>query len=545
MRNKPTIQELALKLYSHLANRFPICCASDEFIFFPQALGSAGDRCSWDDLSPDAVKDSVQYLQDFQCQAGVSQGPVNDRDKALASLLVWVARTLEEQFTIVRTHATQPTFLLTVATVGLIQALESGRKDIWVERLRNLPLFLGGAFESLSGVPELYRDLGMEMADGIAGWLRRLEAGPLTDRAGEAVLNFAARLSRLPVRTDFHLEKDILERVVRQHTGSGLTIKEALGHLEDEISMVSYGLGIEAGRLGHGSDWRSAFSDIPGDAVPEGGKKELLSIEIGRLKDHCRRHGFKGLSHVEPDRLKLEYLPSSLDSIRAADSYNAIPGHPFPGGVFYIYGGGCLGTASGQVHPVYRMTAAHETYPGHHLLDLNRWNHSEAALRPIEYPLFYEGWACYGEGLMIDTCAFDRPCDNLILLRRRLRHAVRGKIDLLLHSGQMGQTEAAAELVSAGFARDRALETVRKYALRPAYQMCYTTGRRRFQRLFDSFAQGDITRFVNTVLSHGELLFEDLERVLNSSGEGEGEKRGGKAVPSERNGETVYRRNGE
>jgi hypothetical protein len=81
----------------------------------------------------------------------------------------------------------------------------------------------------------------------------------------------------------------------------------------------------------------------------------------------------------------------------------------------------------------------------------------------------------------------------------------------------MGQTEAAAELVSAGFARDRALETVRKYALRPAYQMCYTIGRRRFQRLFDSFAQGDVTRFVSTVLSHGELLLEDLERVLKET----------------------------
>jgi len=517
MYKNPTIQELASTLYSHLASRFPICCASDEFIFFPQALGSAGDRWSWDDLSPDAVKDSIQYLQEFQRQAGIFQSSENTRDKVLASLLVWVARTLEEQFAIVRTHATQPTFLLTVATVGLIQALESGRKEVWVERLRNLPLFLDSAFESLSGVPELYRDLGMEMAAGIAGWLRRFEAEPLTDRAGEAVVSFASRLSGLPVLTDFHLEKDVLERVVSQHTGSGLSIKEALGNLEDEISMVSYGLGIEAGKLGHGSDWRSAFAGIPGDVVPEGGKKELLSIEIGRLRDHCRRHGFKGTGHGEPDRLQLEYLPSSLDSIRAADSYNAIPGHPFPGGVFYIYGGGSLGTASGQVHPVYRMTAAHEAYPGHHLLDLNRWNNPEVSLRSIEYPLFYEGWACYGEGLMLDTGAFDRPCDSLILLRRRLRHAVRGKIDLLLHSGQMGQTEAAAELVSAGFARDRALETVRKYALRPAYQMCYTIGRRRFQRLFDSFAQGDVTRFVSTVLSHGELLLEDLERVLKET----------------------------
>jgi hypothetical protein len=328
-------------------------------------------------------------------------------------------------------------------------------------------------------------------------------------------------LSSLPVRRDFRLDPDILERVVARHTGSGLTIKEALGHLEDEIAVARRGLCAEAGKLGHGGDWKAAFSTIPKDAIPEGGKKELLSLEIGRLRDHCRRHGFKVCGQGEPDRLKLEYLPSSLNSIRAADSYSALPGHPFQGGVFYIYGGGSLGSSSGSIHPVYRMTAAHEAYPGHHLLDLNRWNHPEAALRPVEYPLFYEGWACFGEGLMLDTGAFDRPFDSLILLRRRLRHAVRGKVDLMLHSGQMRPAEAAAELVSAGFSRDRALETLRKYALRPAYQMCYTVGRRHFQRLFDCPGQGDAAGFVNTVLSHGELLFGDLEKILKSPGEGE------------------------
>jgi hypothetical protein len=35
-----------------------------------------------------------------------------------------------------------------------------------------------------------------------------------------------------------------------------------------------------------------------------------------------------------------------------------------------------------------------------------------------------------------------------------------------------------------------------------------------------------VSGFVNTVLDHGEVLFEDLERVLKSSGEGEGEHGG-------------------
>ena len=84
----------------------------------------------------------------------------------------------------------------------------------------------------------------------------------------------------------------------------------------------------------------------------------------------------------------------------------------------------------------------------------------------------------------------------------------------MLHSGEMGLEGAAAELMAAGFSRNRASSTVRKYALRPAYQMCYTIGRRRFQRLFDLYGQEDAAGFVNTVLTQGEILFEDMEHVL-------------------------------
>ena len=514
MEKHSSIQELVFELYSHLAATFPVCCASDEFVFFPQAIGPVEGKYHWDDLSPEAVKESVYHLREFQRLAAILQSTANQKDQPLTSLLIWVARTLEEQFTIVRTHATQPTFALSVATVGLIQALQSENKRAWTMRLQGLPLFLDRAFESLSDVPELYRDHGVEMANGISRWLQCFESDSFIDCAGEAVVSYAARLSRLPVRKVWRLEEDLLERVVGEHTGSGLTIKEALGVLEDEITTVKGKLCAESGKLGHGSNWRSAFLSIPSDSIPEGGKKELLKLEINRLRDHCRSFGFMELRQEERGKLRIEYLPSSLDSIRATDSYNAAPGHPFQGGVFYIYGGGSLGTSSDSVHPVYRMTAAHETYPGHHLLDLCRWNHPEAALRPIEYPLFYEGWACYGEELMRDTGALDRPCDSLILLWRRLRHAVRGKVDLLLHSGKMEWPEAAEELVSVGFSSERALGTVQKYALRPAYQMCYTVGHRYFQRLYNSYGQGDVTNFVNSVLSCGELLFEDLERII-------------------------------
>lgn len=517
MLNSSPLQDLAQELYAFLARRFPICCWSDEFVFFPQAVEGMTDWSLWDDLSPGSVEDAVSSLRLFRGRMGEFRSYVDDvpcAEGALASVLAWVTQTLEEQFTLVRTHATQPTFALTVATVGLVQALQSGEKKAWAQRLHTLPGFLERAFESLSAVPELYRDLGAEMAVGVARWLGSFGPKTLTGPALEAIGNFTDGLSRLPVKKEFGLAPDLFERVVNSHAGSSLTSREALCELEDEAAFTRQLLMEEAGKLGYGSDWESGYSAIAGEPVPVEGREGLLCLEIDRLRDHCCRHGFLGENQLEHDRLSIELLPPSLASIRTADSYNARPGHPPQGGVFYIFGGGSLGSSAGSIHPVYRMTAAHETYPGHHLLDLFRWNNPHPALRSIEYPLFYEGWACFGEDLMLHTGAFDRHYDRLILLRRRFRHAVRGKVDLMLHSGGIGLDEAARELMMAGFTARRAADTVRKYALRPAYQMCYTVGRRRFQRLFDSYGQGDVPGFVNTVFTQGEVLFEDLERVL-------------------------------
>ncbi len=517
MEETSPIHSLTQELYSFLASRFPICCWSDEFVFFPQAICNKTDWSLWDDLSPGSMEDAVSRLRWFrgrltEFRDSGDEDPGGER--TLASVVEWVTRNLEEQFTLVKTHATQPTFALTVATVGLIQALQSGEGEAFSQRLRTLPLFLGKAFESLSAVPELYRDLGMAMAGDLARWMRSFETETLTGPALESVRNYADKLSRMPVNGEFNLTPDLLEMVVKRHTGSALTLSEALRELEDEAFITRELLIEEAGKLGYGSDWRSCYSAIAGEPVSKDGRKGLLRQEINRLRDHCLRYGLMDNNRLEHDVLSIETLPSSLASVRAADSYNARPGYPFGGGVFYIFGGGSLGDSTGPVHPVYRMTAAHEVYPGHHLLDLLRWSNPQPALRPIEYPLYYEGWACFGEDLMLSTGAFDREYDRLILQLRRHRHALRGRTDLLLHSGVYNLNQAAEGLELAGYSRKRAINTVRKYALRPAYQMCYTIGRRRFQRLFDSYGQGDVPGFVNTIFTHGEVLFEDLERIL-------------------------------
>ncbi len=529
MEKTSHLQDLAQEIYSFLARRFPVCCWSDEFVFFPQAVENMTDWSNWDDFSPDSVDETVSVLRDFSSrinQPGDQELERGAIKTPVSRLMDWVLRTLEEQLTEVRTHAAQPTFILTVASVGIVQALQSGEEEALKARLSNLPPFLEKACRSLAHVPGLYRDLGLEMARDLAQWLRLVGPEALIAPSLKAIDDFSRNLAGISAMENFRLEPDLFGKVVSEHTGSGLDLEEAILELEDEAEVAGKLLTEEARKLGYSGDWESLFKSIPGDPVPAGGKKELLGREIRRLMGHCIREGFIPDEPSGLGNLTVEPLPRALSSVRAADSYNARPGNPFQGGNFYIFEGGSLGEESEAIHPVFRMTVAHEVYPGHHLLDCFRWNNPDPLLRPVEYPLYYEGWACFGEDLMFQAGAFERSHDRLILLRRRFRHALRGRVDLMLHSGKMGIKDAVGDLVLGGFSSSRAFDMARKYALRPAYQMCYTIGRRQFQQLFESYGQKDIPGFVNTVLSSGELLFKDLEKVLQQTmGQGDTEKR--------------------
>jgi uncharacterized protein (DUF885 family) len=292
--------------------------------------------------------------------------------------------------------------------------------------------------------------------------------------------------------------------------------------LEEEANEMLSVMEKEARILGYGSDWKEALSSISHEPLPGDGKTGLIEREIERLRSHCVTVGITHSAELGSEtggetgkgELEIVDLPGSLQSVRTADSYNAKPGHPFSGGTFFIYGGSGLGTSVGTINPAYRMTAAHEAYPGHHLLDMSRWNNPDPVRRPVEYPLFYEGWACFAEDLMLLTGAFERPYDTLMLAMRRYRHAVRGKADLMLQTGNADIKGTAAILAGIGLSKKRAMDTARKYALRPGYQLCYTVGRRRFSDLLASSAGGRIPEFAQTVLLEGEIGFGDLEHIL-------------------------------
>ena len=113
---------------------------------------------------------------------------------------------------------------------------------------------------------------------------------------------------------------------------------------------------------------------------------------------------------------------------------------------------------------------------------------------------------------------FQEPADRLVLARRHLWRALRGRVDLALQTGKMDLSEAASCLTRAGMPEKQAASAVRKYALNPGYQLCYTIGLRAFRNLFEKYGKQDAQGFVAKVLAQGQVGFDDLERILAAGG---------------------------
>lgn len=515
--------------FDYLGKSFPVCCASDEFPYFPQVVAPAGAWSGWDDFAPDRIGDVTGRLSSAETEAGLLRGASDREEREDAAVLCRVLRTLREQLVEVRFHETQPTFHLTVLCTGLAAALRAGDRGAWADRVRTAPAFLARARESLVGMPRLFRDLGLAMAGDAGAWLMSLDAGgedlsPLLS----ALARFGDFLKGAPVSERFLLPPGAFDRIVREHAGCGVGPDEVRAVLAEEIRETEGIMdGICAGRF-PGRSWQEAvrtlpFPDVSGDAL-----LETYAEEIDGLLRHCIRTGIVPEDLPGTSPVSVSAVPPYLRAIRAASSYSFTPGRGGGTGTFYVVP--AAGTPEGNHEDPadFRMLAAHETWPGHHLLDSRRWLHPSAVRRAVELPLFYEGWACFAEELMRFTGYFAGPDDLLLLAKRRHRRAVRGLVDLELQTGRRDPDSAAGLLSATGVPPPAAAAAAAKYALRPGYQVCYTFGLRRFLDLYARYGAGREGWFAGTVLSCGETGFDLVEAALRrASGTSGGRDRPG------------------
>ena len=507
-----------------LASTFPVACASDEFFYFPQVRLPEPQWSTWDCFSSETVTEFVRRLSAWEDELDRLTSSQSDLEVQIdIALLQKLARTLREQLSQVRTWQFQPTFYLTLVGIGLAEAMESADPAAKHERARSLPTFLDQASHNLNRVPVLLRDIGLEMVSDTRNYLVFLaKTLPELQPALTALDRFEETLQNVATRQDFLLPSDLLERILRFHLHADRDIPEINQTLDQEINEMQQLLDREARSFVSARFavqcphplWPEALKNIPMPAVGKEGLLGLYQSEVNRLVKHCLEQGLVSSDLASSCPVRVASMPSFLSAIRTASSYSIPPKYPPSRGMFYILNKQVPdGVQRGYLRE-YRMTCAHETYPGHHLLDASRLSLAQPLRRAIEQPIFHEGWACFAEELMRLTGYFSRPGDQLLLARRRLSHAIRGKVDIGLQTGTMNIPTAANYLKEMGISTERAMSSARKYPLNPGYQLCYTLGLHRFLDLFHRYGGDNLPNFVRTVLAQGEIHFTYLEKIL-------------------------------
>jgi uncharacterized protein (DUF885 family) len=508
------LDELVHEILSELAVQFPVCLSSDEFHFFPQFKSDHDNGGEWEDFSDTGIQRFQARVSRWCRRLDQLRSAQPDSNTDLdVDLLMRVLTTLDEQLRLVCPHKTQPTFYLTIISIGLAESLDQSC-DAFGRRIQTLPSFIKAAAENLEQVPAVYTDLALDMIPQLRTWLTLL---PMTDAEQRAIMegldHYQDRLTKIDPTVGFRLPHDVYARIADFHMGTQMGLEEIAWHLDREIEAAANQLADSAARIASGKTWQTVFQELAAPVATHNDVVALYQSGIDQLKRHCLEQGFTDEHVIADCGVEIQTIPQHLRPIRANAAYSMPPGHPPKGGIFYI-----LPRNRQAVPKDLLLLAAHETFPGHHLLDTHRWRLRQPLRRHLEFPLFYEGWASFSEEILFDTGFFSGPVDQLLMAKRRFWRAQRGRADLRIHTGQWRLEEAAVELSTAGLADyQRALAMVQRYALKPGYQLSYAIGRGKFRQLYNAFAGrgGTPGQFVRQVLSHGEIGFDHLaERLL-------------------------------
>lgn len=512
--------------FTFAARAFPVMCASDEFHFLPRAQGAADHSHLLDDLDTETMGANLQALDDFRRRfrkgwqgAESLEGATDFRMAELSATSALV------EFGQARPWLFSPLLYLKIALIGLDHALskpaesQKSRQDRAYARLGEIPRLLRQCMANVRTAPQDDRLAAREVAKAGERWIRALENGPLGKRQGagktfervyRGIGSFKAHLETkiMPSPADALGGPDaatILGRVF----GSEKTPAEVFGLAEAERRREMEALGALGRELG--GNWLDLYNEYEPDTAGDLGR--VYESEIDQLRAFFKDQDFPGMEHDGP--VAFAETPAYLRPVRSSASFAAAYGPLGTGeeSFFYISPGTTSDrdAASGALlnRRLIRETpflAAHETYPGHHLLDCARRSLENPVRRQIENALFYEGWATFGESLVLELGYEDSPFHRLVFHKRGLWRAARCMADLGMALGEITPAQGADLLSQAGFSDDEARDQIRRFGLKPGYQACYLLGRLEIEALRREFYSGkDVRSFCRDLLAGGEL----------------------------------------
>jgi hypothetical protein len=530
-RTERSLDTVAQEYFTYLGSHLPFQCASDEFYFLPRSEAAGQNLNTLDDLSPEKIRDHLRYVEGLI--QGIQRVQPDDLDKETDRLLLLQSmESFAREYGEYRAWQRDPTLYLKIplfATDHVMtrgdSAADRGKGDL-LALFDQIPPLLDRGLQNLLSPTEISIQVALHMVrDAVAFYNREVRSfisAQLDDdrellikieRIIAACEQFKTGLALIPSLKSPAAGAEALKGILSVSFSYHRSPDEVLEIAQDVYHLTQEKLRRLAGQINGKKDWNLIlYKGVPSVSSP-GELMALYKKEIRSL-----RHFFcsQDIIPFPPEEgLAVLHTPPYLQSLRATASYRApLTGDMRGQGVFYITPGReDLELIS--AHCPY--LSAHETYPGHHVLDHLRIHHVNPIRRQIESPLFYEGWACYAEQLLDEYGYVREPRTRLIQLKRQLWRALRAILDVKIHTGRIDLGEAAREIEGLGFSSGRAQRQVRRFALTPGYQLCYAMGtheilelRKRFEPKMGSKA------FHEVLLAGGQLPFHLVEKRLEA-----------------------------
>ncbi len=529
----PALTGLAGDYFRYLARKFPTLCRHDEFIFFPRAPVPPADWWQAPVLEAAAVQEAAAQVAEWQARLAALLPEI--KAPALAAEAVLLRHSLGSvlrELGPAGPWARDPFFYLKVASLvwapilaGTPQLAKGDEKKLTellfqVSQLLacakqqiqslNLPtqLLAAGAF---ADARRFFDEVlpGFFTARGFTGKSLRSRLSEVS----EALQRLWEKVSALPAKAPYSRGATGLLEILTQSWGWDQGLDAAALILEEEIAASQTALAAAAQDLSPGLSWTAALEKIP-LPEPPGDLLDLYRREIECL------WAFWEDSPVLPPprgRVAVAATPLYLRSLRSSASYAAAWGPPAETPGYFYVSPDLEDRAHHQRHCPF--LSAHETVPGHHFLDTLRLSLTGAVARHYESPLYYEGWACYAETLLLSEGYLEKTPGHLLVgWQRRLWRALRGQVDLELHRGRWDLEEGCRRLAQAGYPEASARLQVLQLALNPGYQLCYTLGLREILRLREEYAPAlGLGRFHDLLLRGGQLPLTWVEKRLKEA----------------------------
>ncbi len=522
------IIKIAEDYFDYMARNYPVMCLSDEFYFFPRAKKGARFLDSLDSLDEQKIKRDISYVKGLKSSlARISFQYMSLETQIDATVLNQSMSTFLREFEQIKIWQIDPTLYLKVLLLGIDQILNKFSflkhdfGDNLKGRVAQIPRLINEAKKNLKKVPLAYLEVAVEMVEASIAYFKTAtfvlknrsalckEIGALNKKALYSLDDFRRFLIKRPVRKFSIKDRQVLEVILKDSFSYKRGLKEIFDIASEEYQKSIEELRQVARIIKPSQSWQQILSAYRIDVKDA---KELLALysrQIKRIKDFFKAKDV--ITILQRQNILVRPTPQFMKPVRASASYSSpVTADRREPAYFYITSGD-----SCDIHNEYIFVTAHETYPGHHLLDSVRRRLKNPIRRQIESPLFYEGWASYAERLIDQLGYIENPLQKLVGLRRQAWRAVRAMLDVGIRINKLKVEDAARLLRGLGYDQRIVKLMLRHYVLTVGYQLCYTIGKFEIERLAKRFSSRlGLKKFHNLLLNGGQIPFDLAERRI-------------------------------